>query len=120
MSRSTHPRYTAFSPGRFLPYGSLPLCIVCIVSVFRPKAERRRRKGVNRHNPLYEDVLDAQGIPLPGGAINAPRNRKIKEAVEDAAAVEDATTREEAGEDGMLPPKLGKKLLKLVEEQQKE
>lgn len=85
-----------------------------------PKAERRRRKGVNRHNPLYEDVLDAQGIPLPGGAINAPRNRKIKEAVEDAAAVEDATTREEAGEDGMLPPKLGKKLLKLVEEQQKD
>lgn len=85
----------------------------------RPKAERKRRKGANRHNPLHEDVLDAQGVPLPGGAINALRNKKTREAVEDAETVE-ATTREEAGEDGMLPPKLGKKLLKLVEEQQKE
>ncbi|CDI76100.1 bystin, putative [Eimeria acervulina] len=84
-----------------------------------PKAERKRRKGANRHNPLHEDVLDAQGVPLPGGAINALRNKKTREAVEDAETVE-ATTREEAGEDGMLPPKLGKKLLKLVEEQQKD
>ncbi|CDJ29453.1 bystin, putative [Eimeria mitis] len=83
------------------------------------KAERRRRKGAPRHNPLHEDVLDAQGVPLPGGAINAPRNKKIREAVEDAETVE-ASTREEAGEDTVLPAKLGKKLLKLVEEQQKD
>ncbi|CDJ50580.1 bystin, putative [Eimeria brunetti] len=85
---------------------------------YAPKAERRGRKCAFRHNPLHEDVLDAQGIPLPGDAIRAPRNRKIREAVEDAETL-DATTREEAEEEAMLPPKLGKKLLKLVEEQQK-
>nr|AET50848.1 hypothetical protein [Eimeria tenella] len=83
-----------------------------------PKPERRRRKDAPRHNPLYEDVLDARGIPLPGGAIDAPRNVKIKQAVEDAEAVENCT-RDDQEQEGLLPPKLGKKLLKLVEEQQR-
>ncbi|XP_026190218.1 bystin [Cyclospora cayetanensis] len=85
--------------------------------VLRPKAERRRRKGAQRHNPLYEDVLDAQGIPLPGGAIKASRNRKIKEAVEDAQTLESAARNDVEGET-MLPSRLGTKLLKLVEDQQ--
>ncbi|CDJ65418.1 bystin, putative [Eimeria necatrix] len=84
----------------------------------KSKPERRRRKGAPRHNPLYEDVLDAQGIPLPGRAIDAPRNAKIKQAVEDAEAVEKCA-RDDQEQEGLLPPKLGKKLLKLVEEQQK-
>lgn len=89
-----------------------------VLYIFRPKPERRRRKGAPRHNPLYEDVLDARGIPLPGGAIDAPRNVKIKQAVEDAEAVENCT-RDDQEQEGLLPPKLGKKLLKLVEEQQR-
>lgn len=83
----------------------------------RPKAEPRRRKGAQRHNPLYEDVLDAQGVPLPGKGIGAVRNRKVKEAVEDADLVESSAAAD-AAEETMLPSKLGKKLLKLVEEQQ--
>lgn len=83
-----------------------------------PKAEPRRRRGAQRHNPLYEDVLDAQGVPLPGKGIAAARNRKTREAVEDADLVGMSTATEEVRET-MLPSKLGRKLLKLVEEQQK-
>lgn len=82
-----------------------------------PKAEPRQRKRVQRHNPLYEDVLDAQGVPLPGKGITASRNRKVKEALEDAELVESSTA-VDAAEEAMLPSKLGKKLMKLVEEQQ--
>ncbi|KAL8436914.1 hypothetical protein Efla_002112 [Eimeria flavescens] len=82
-----------------------------------PKAEPRRRKGSQRHNPLYEDVLDAQGIPLPGDGIKANRNRNIRHAAEDAELVESNAPGEG---DPMLPSKLGKKLLRLVEEQQKD
>ncbi|KAL8271056.1 hypothetical protein Esti_005041 [Eimeria stiedai] len=84
---------------------------------FRPKAEPRRRKTAQRHHPLYEEVLDSQGLPLPGGAIiRTSRSKKVRQAAEDAQLVAGGLASEEAS---MLPSKLGKKLLRLVEEQQR-
>ncbi|KAL8445136.1 hypothetical protein Emed_005831 [Eimeria media] len=81
-----------------------------------PKAEPRRRKGAQRQHPLYEEVLDSQGLPLPGDAIISNRNKKVRQAAEDAELVEGGLSTEGAS---MLPSRLGKKLLKLVEEQQR-
>lgn len=92
------------------------LTVVTAHDEIMPKAEPRRRKGAQRHNPLYEDIRDAQGVPVPDKYIGASRNRKIRDAAEDADIVENST-REEGG--SLLPCKLGTKLLKLVEEQQK-
>lgn len=60
-------------------------------------------------------MLDAQGVPLPANASRSTKQKRLKQALEDVDLVESSMPNEGGT---MLPSKLGKKLLKLVEEQQ--
>ncbi|KEP61886.1 UNVERIFIED_CONTAM: bystin protein [Hammondia hammondi] len=84
--------------------------------VFRPKAQSEKRKVANRHNPLHVDILGQAGVHTPETARLFQRKGEVAKKSRLNASAEDDFEGEDA--DGVVPRRLSKKILRLVEEQQ--
>ncbi|PFH32954.1 bystin protein [Besnoitia besnoiti] len=89
--------------------------LVRLLYVLRPKVKSEKRKVASRHNPLHVDILGQAGVHTPETAVLLKKGKKPKTGVHEAFT-EDGSF--DADEDGVVPQKLSKKILRLVEEQQ--
>lgn len=89
------------------------------VSADRPKALPTRRPTVPRRTPLHVDVLDAKGLPCPPD--DSGQNRQCKRKyTERSECAQGGADEDDAAGEPIMPSNLSKKLLRLVEEQQRE
>nr|CEL65726.1 TPA: bystin, putative [Neospora caninum Liverpool] len=89
---------------------------ILVFSFLRPKVQSEKRKVANRHNPLHVDILGQAGVHTPETAhVFQKKGKNAKESkLTDPA--DDGFEPDEA--DGVVPQRLSKKILRLVEEQQ--
>ncbi|KAF4643555.1 bystin protein [Toxoplasma gondii] len=80
-----------------------------------PKVQSEKRKVANRHNPLHVDILGQAGVHTPEtGLLFQKKGKAAKKSRLSRSADDD----EGEDADGVVPRRLSKKILRLVEEQQ--